>query len=140
MRLPPHSPRWALPPINRKRSKCTYRMNHRRPYQIEWAKQNPEKYLFGSARDRARRENLDFDITLDDIVVPVICPYLKIPLVLKLGQGKLETNPSIDRIDSSKGYVKGNVQVISKKANTMKSNASKEELLTFARSVLDLFA
>lgn len=115
-------------------------MNPRRPYQIEWAKQNPDKYLFGSARDRARREGLDFDIDVSDVVVPAVCPYLQIPLVLTLGHGKLETNPSIDRIDSSKGYVKGNIQVISKKANTMKSNASKEELLIFARSVLNLFA
>lgn len=44
--------------------------------------------------------------------------------------------PSIDRIDSTKGYTKDNIQVISSKANTMKSNASVEELRMFAYWVL----
>ena len=46
-------------------------------------------------------------------------------------------SPSLDRIDSTKGYVPGNVWVISNKANRMKSNAAAEELIIFAKSVLD---
>lgn len=43
---------------------------------------------------------------------------------------------SIDRIDNSLGYIPGNVEVITKKANSMKNGASNEELLNFANAVI----
>jgi hypothetical protein len=48
-------------------------------------------------------------------------------------------SPSLDRIDNNKGYIKGNVEVISWKANIMKSNASPEELVEFAKAILEKF-
>lgn len=99
---------------------------------------NRDVYLFNKARERAARDGIDFDLEVSDIQIPRYCPYLSIPLTLCLGKGQLETNASLDRIDSTKGYIKGNVQVISRKANTMKNNANIHELITFARSVLEL--
>jgi len=52
------------------------------------------------------------------------------------GKGRLPNSPSLDRIDPTKGYIKGNVEVISNLANTMKQNATPEELLAFAREVI----
>jgi hypothetical protein len=94
--------------------------------------------LLTKAKQRAKEEGLEFDLSHEDIVIPERCPYLDVPLTHELGQGQLPTNSSIDRIDSSKGYVKGNIQIISRLANTMKSNATHEQLLTFAKNVLAL--
>jgi hypothetical protein len=43
-----------------------------------------------------------------------------------------DSSPSLDRIDNSKGYVKGNVAVISFRANTLKNNATADELRAIA--------
>lgn len=106
----------------------------------QWNTDNPIKYILNNVRSRASREGLEFNLNAEDIIIPDVCPYLKVPLTLVFGKGKQEYNMSLDRINPTLGYVKGNVQVISKKANTMKSNASQEELVTFAKSILDVFA
>jgi hypothetical protein len=85
------------------------------------------KKLLASAKARAKYQGIPFELTLDDIFIPQVCPALGIPL--QKGQGALHAgSPTLDRIDNSKGYVKGNVHVISSKANTMKSNGSIQEL------------
>lgn len=85
-------------------------------------------------RTRAKVRNLEFDLEADDIPdIPKICPILQVPMLKHTPY-----TPSVDRMDSSKGYVKGNVWIISQKANGMKSNATMEELLTFSRYWLSL--
>lgn len=101
----------------------------------EYRQRYPERRLLSSARQRARLKRLDFNIDVSDIIIPEICPYLGINLVHN-DAANLAASCSLDRIDSSKGYVKGNVQVISYKANAMKNNATEEELVRFAKAVL----
>lgn len=93
--------------------------------------ENRDRYLYNKCKERCKRDNIQFDIDLSDISIPEYCPILGIKLTSVLGNGQLETNASLDRIDPAKGYIKGNVQVMSRKANTMKSNATKEELIAF---------
>ena len=88
-----------------------------------------ENRLLNAARARAKAKNMEFNLDVSDIQVPELCPLLNIPIFVNEGKKKARPNsPSLDRIDSSKGYVKGNVWVISLKANTIKSNASLDEL------------
>jgi hypothetical protein len=55
-----------------------------------------------------------------------------------VGAGQVhDGSPTLDRIDNAKGYVKGNVCVISKKANTMKNNATPEEVRKLSEYVND---
>ena len=91
--------------------------------------------MLAGAKRRAPIKNIDFNITEEDIEIPTICPILEVPLVIGT-KGDYEYSPSLDRIDNSKGYVKGNIQVISKKANSMKNSATIAELQAFCKNVL----
>lgn len=68
-------------------------------------------------------------------MIPETCPIMGEPLKW-IPNGFSPYSPSVDRIDSSKGYIKGNIQVISSIANRMKWNATREQLLTFCQGVL----
>lgn len=95
-------------------------------------------YLFLECRTRAKRNGLDFNLDPEDISVPKTCPVFGFELrPRQKGDGNRDLSPSVDRIDTSLGYIKGNVQVISYLANRMKSNASSEQLAQFARWILD---
>jgi hypothetical protein len=91
--------------------------------------------MLSAARIRAEKRGLDFNIDETDIVIPEKCPLLEIEI--KIADKVANANsPSLDRIDSSKGYVKGNVMVISYRANTIKSNATPSELLKLASNLI----
>ena len=80
------------------------------------------------AKQRAKKKNIPFDITSKDIYIPEFCPILGIKLNWADKQGGNFDSPSLDKIIPSKGYVKGNIQIISKRANTIKGDASAEEI------------
>ena len=76
---------------------------------------------------RARTKQLEFTITQSDIVIPELCPVLKIPLFY--GDGNACPNsPSIDRIDNTKGYTSDNVAVISHRANWIKGEMTIDDV------------
>lgn len=97
-------------------------------YQYQPTDTTPEYAHWLGARTRARQKGLDFDITVDDIVIPEFCPVLGI----KLEPGSVYTRPELDRKDVSKGYVKGNVFIISGRANRLKMNATLDEIRNIA--------
>jgi hypothetical protein len=100
-------------------------------YLRAWKDKNREKNLFQLARHRALKKGIEFNIEISDIVIPETCPILGLP-IKKLIDGNRDLSPSLDRIDNAKGYIKGNIQVISFKANAMKLTANKDELINFA--------
>lgn len=103
-------------------------------YQAEWRHRNRERRLIIDARARAKKKEIEFDLELADVAIPERCPVLGIPLVFGEGAGgHRDGSPSLDRINNSKGYVKGNVRVISHRANSIKRDATLEELEAVAR-------
>lgn len=98
-----------------------------------------EKSIMERARQNSKKQGLDFNIEKSDIIIPTHCPYLGVKLSFNKKDGLLDHYYSIDRIDSSKGYVKGNVQVISRLANTIKNNTTIDQLITFSQNVLKMY-
>lgn len=97
----------------------------------------PEWRMHQRAKQRCRQSGREFDIEVSDISIPDVCPVLGITLNANSGRsGAYKNSPSLDRIDNNKGYVRGNIQVISQLANAMKGGASNEELHRFAHWVL----
>ena len=79
--------------------------------------------MLSRARSRAKKKNMEFNLEESDIVIPPICPVLGIPLIVGSGgkRGPGINSPSLDRVDNSKGYVKGNVRVVSNWVNVFKN-------------------
>jgi|688.fasta_scaffold374013_2 hypothetical protein len=115
----------------------------------KWRAENPEKvkanktawlkkpknrvsHILGQAKQRANKNGMEFSITLDDLLpLPDVCPVLGIKINYEGNKGQrgfVNDSPSIDRLDSSLGYVKGNVKIICWRANRVKSDATVEEL------------
>lgn len=86
------------------------------------------KVLLSNAKNRAKKRQLDFDLTLKYLEdrMPDQCPVLKLRIDYS-GKNK-ECCPSIDRIDNNKGYTKDNIRIISMRANAIKRDASVEEI------------
>ena len=101
---------------------------------------NPQKSLWMRSKISSKKRGIEFSLLIEDINIPEYCPYLGIKLRYDATSSRAHDKMSVDRIDNTKGYVKGNVQVISDLANRMKNNSTLEELKTFATNVLKIHA
>lgn len=101
----------------------------------EWRERNPKYMLFKSAERRAKIKGIPFEITMEDIPdIPEICPLALIP-IFRRGDGKrgpCDNSPSLDRREPEKGYIKGNIYVISHRANRWKGEMTHEQILRLA--------
>ena len=99
----------------------------RREYGREYREANVEMVMWHNSKNRAKKKGLPFDLTIEDLEIPEKCPILGLELKVGLNSS-LEISPSLDRIVPELGYVKGNIRVISHRANRLKSDACIEEL------------
>jgi hypothetical protein len=71
---------------------------------------------------------IEFNLNFGEIDFPEYCPILGIKIDYFAKFSPKDNSPSFDRIDCTKGYVSGNVMIISNKANRIKSDGNIEEL------------
>lgn len=87
--------------------------------------------MYHAAKSRAKKYNREFTIEIQDLIdiYPITnkCPILDLELKWNC-DGVKDTSPSLDRIDSTIGYTKNNIQIISVRANRIKNDATVEEL------------
>ena len=97
----------------------------------------PELYIPAAEKFRRKKQNVlsgrngtkyEWNIEFEDIEWPRYCPILGLELLyLSPWDRKQEASVSFDRIDNTKGYVKGNVQIVSWRANRIKNDGTTEE-------------
>ncbi|WP_458098586.1 hypothetical protein [Roseomonas sp. WA12] len=117
----------------RERSRVAYSVSRLADPRHSWAIR-----AAASLRYRARRKGLPatIDAAFLERNLPVVCPVLGIPLQIHagVGQGCRPDSPTVDRIDNRRGYTPDNVVVVSARANCIKGNRTREEILARART------
>lgn len=102
----------------------------------EWQKKKRQEdlpyCLWAAARSRARKQNIPFNLTREDIIIPEKCPVFGTPFESGLKGEFKSTAASLDKINPKLGYVKGNVIVVSLRANLIKRDATIGELIKLA--------
>ncbi len=89
-----------------------------------------QQELHHNAKKRAKRKDIVFTILKEEIHIPSHCPLLGIPLMKNPnGRYQWDNSATIDKIDNNKGYVVGNVWVVSSLANLIMSSATAEQII-----------
>lgn len=97
---------------------------------IEVIKERRRREMLSRARWRAKQAGYETDLSLEDIKIPDVCPFEKKPFRFREGKAH-PLSPSLDRMNPRRRYRRGNVWVISMKANRQKSNLTADKALAF---------
>ena len=93
-------------------------------------------YIIRNIKFSAKRRNIYFNLKFEDLELPEKCPILNIFLeYFQEGCGNTFNHATLDRIDNSKGYIKGNVIILSRLANAMKNEATFDQLELFSSNM-----
>jgi len=126
---------------NNYRNRKYYSSNYHTLKQKRWHDNlDTPRRIWYRVKSRAKKYCIDFDIEVADIIVPEKCPVLGIDLVhANQGRGYHPDSASLDRIYPDKGYVKGNVRVVSARANLLKNDATIQELEAVIKDLKELW-
>lgn len=123
----------AYNPGQRKRPKMSELIRPELSAQDRYRKHFRIGYLLRMAKRRTKERGWEFTIQEHELNVPTHCPLLGIEF--DNYSEDIDNYMSLDRIDSKKGYVSGNVMVVSYRANRIKNNATADELMLLATNL-----
>jgi hypothetical protein len=98
--------------------------------------------MVNSAKTRARNKGWDFDLDknrIKRVVMKGVCQVTGVPFQLA-NPTKATKNPyapSLDRINSNRGYVHANVKVVIWQYNNMKQDLTNQELVTVCQQIIN---
>lgn len=138
--------RYETDPEKRQKYLEYFKKRHQEEYYDE-SKKEYRKLFYSEPKNRlhaklvslksyCKKNGIPFNLSVEDIDIPEVCPLLGIKLTFVVGEGRLDSTMSLDRIIPELGYVKGNVRILSDLANRMKNSATPEQLKTFAINIL----
>jgi hypothetical protein len=110
--------------------KCSSSIRQREKLNRDW-KTDARKVLYDNAKQRAKKSKIEFSLLIEDIDIPDTCPVFGFPLKRE-ERNSWKYAPSIDRIDNTRGYVKDNIIIVSRRANILKKDATLDELRKLA--------
>ena len=90
---------------------------------------HPMTARLATVRSRCEKRGLELDENAYREAwrrIPTHCPVLGVKLATGVGEN-LDNSPEMDRLDPAKGYVEGNMRVISRRANRLKNDGTAEE-------------
>jgi hypothetical protein len=113
--------------VDRGRGMCNPCANKR---MMSYRFKDRKRFILYSSRQGAKSRGIEHKLVLSDIPeIPKHCPVFPwLEIEQGVGEGIKSNSPSLDRIDNTRGYVKGNIRIISWRANSLKGNATDQEL------------
>lgn len=130
----------ALVKLGRKKSCGCFRGNERH-YNKSWTGCGEiSGAFFSKIKNSAKKRNIEFNISIEYIWNLFLkqnrkCVYSNLELKFNSGSLYFDGTASLDRIDSSKGYIKGNLQWIHKNIQSMKMNKTEKEFLSWCNKI-----
>ncbi len=123
--------------LSKAKRNCSKNRPHKNAVKRAGIRKNPISYILWQIKARAKRDGIAFNLSHEDIIIPKFCPVLGIELKISDGKSSF-CSPSVDRIIPNLGYTKGNISIISHRANTIKSDATSieiEKVLKYVKSM-----
>lgn len=116
---------YAIQKSNFHRHPCRTK-KRKRQYVLDEKINRREQCIMRMLKRRAKVKLINFNLEISDIRIPKVCPVLGIELSFTNNHHN-DSSPSVDRLIPALGYVKGNIQIISNRANRLKNNGTIEE-------------